>query len=327
MTQETYLKPEEVRSVAVIGTGSVGASWTALFLAHGLRVVAFDPSSGAEGRTRKFIEDAWPALFKLSIAKTARPDLGQLSFVPTPSAAANSSDVVQENVLENLSLKKTILAELDGAATADKIILSSTGGIAPSQLQSGLLHPERFVVVHPFNPAHLIPLVEVVGGKDTSPAAVDWALNFARLLGKHPIRLNAEASGHMTNRLQFALVREAVNCLLEGIASAQDIDAALRFGLAPRWMLMGSFLTLHLAGGKGGMRGILDHAGPAIEEWWTPTHALKLTEPVKARLVQAAAEVSGGKHIDDWIGWRDQYLVDVLKLQVKSDNDPLKASK
>lgn len=315
MTSEHYLSPQDIRSVAVIGTGSVGASWAALFLAHGISVIAHDPSPGAEGRTRAFVTDAWPALRQLGIASSDTPPLGRLRFAATAAEAASAADLVQENTPEKPELKAAVLAELDAAATADKIILSSTGGIPPSRMQAGLVHPQRLVVVHPFNPTHLIPLVEVVGGKLTAPAAIDCAMAFARHVGKQPIRLFSEASGHMTNRLQFALVREAVACLLEGIADAADIDRAVRFGLGPRWMLMGSLLTLHLAGGPGGMESILDHAGKAIEEWWTPTRQLEMSPELKARLVAAAQEVSAAQPVSDWVAWRDQNLVDIIKLQ------------
>jgi len=319
MSKETYLRPQDIRSVAVIGTGSVGASWAALFLAHDMSVIAHDPSSGAESLARRFITDAWPALVELGIASSASPDFGKLRFVGSAGEAALAADLVQENVPEKTDLKARVIAEIDAAATPDKIILSSTGGMPPSQLQESCVHPERFVVVHPFNPSHLIPLVEVVGGKRTSPEVVQWALAFARHVGKQPIRLNVEANGHMTNRLQFALVREAVHCLLEGIASAEDIDAAVRYGLGPRWTLMGSLLTLHLAGGPGGMRGILDHAGKAIEEWWTPMSQPSLTAAVKARLVEASAEVSDGRSIAEWVTWRDRQLVELIKLQAAGE--------
>src|SRR5450631_2220365 len=172
-----------------------------------------------------------PALVDLGIASAEQPPLHMLRFVSTVAQATRAADLVQENVPEKPDLKAQVLAEIDAAATPDKIILSSTGGMPPSQLQESCAHPERFVVVHPFNPSHLIPLVEVVGGKKTSPDVVRWAMGFARYIGKQPIQLNAEAIGHMTNRLQFALVREAVHCLLEGLASAKDIDAAVRYGL------------------------------------------------------------------------------------------------
>jgi carnitine 3-dehydrogenase len=319
MPAETYLRPEDIRSVAVIGTGSVGASWACLFLAHGMSVVAHDPAPEAEARARDFVTNAWPALRELGIATADAAPLHAMRFVGSAAEAVKSADLIQENIPEKPELKARLLREIDAAATPDKIILSSTGGIPPTSLQAACAHPQRLVVVHPFNPSHLIPLVEVVGGKLTDPAVVDWALAFARLLGKQPIRLNVEASGHMTNRLQFALVREAVACLVEGIASAKDIDAAVRYGLGPRWTLMGSLLTLHLAGGPGGMKGILDHAGAAIEEWWTPMTQPRLTPEVKEQLVRAAVEVSAGASVADWVQWRDENLVNVLKLQHASE--------
>ncbi|MBS0340656.1 MAG: hypothetical protein JSS56_09015, partial [Proteobacteria bacterium] len=183
MPKESYLRPEEIRTVAVIGTGSVGASWAALFLAHDMAVVAHDPGPNAESVTRSFITNAWPALVELGVAKMAMPPLEKLTFVDTPAAATRAADLVQENIPEKPELKARVLTEIDAAATPDKIILSSTGGIPPSQLQEACEHPERLVVVHPFNPSHLIPLVEVVGGSQTAPEVVDWAIEFARFVG------------------------------------------------------------------------------------------------------------------------------------------------
>jgi len=319
-----YLPPDQLRRVAVIGTGSVGASWIALFLAHGMAVVAHDPASGAEAFARDHVNQAWPALVELGLARVSQPPQGDLSFVDSVAEAARLADVIQENVPERPELKDRVLREIDGAADPCKIILSSTGGIPPSVLQAACEHPERLVVVHPFNPAHLIPLVEVVGGRDTDAEVIDWALDFARCLGKQPIRVRGEVSGHMTNRLQMALMREAVACLVDGIASANDIDMAIRYGLAPRWVLMGPLLTMHLAGGPGGMKGILNHAGAAVEEWWTPRSQPRLTPEVKARLIAAADEVSRRAAIADWIRWRDSHLVEVLKLQqIGSGDEPI----
>src|SRR5690606_27316152 len=156
-------------------------------------------------------------------------------------------------------------------------------------------------------------------GELTSPQVVQWAMEFARHVGKHPIHLHTEASGHMTNRLQFALVREAVACLVEGIASARDIDAAVRYGLAPRWALMGGIMTLHLAGGPGGMQGILNHAGEAIQQWWKPGPEPRLTPEVVGQLVEAAQQVSAGQPVNEWVQWRDHSLVEVLALQTATE--------
>ncbi|MBC7203402.1 MAG: hypothetical protein H5U29_07735 [Pusillimonas sp.] len=312
-----YKGPDQIRVVAVLGTGSVGASWIALFLAHGLEIIAYDPSPRAPESVNDFVSSAWPALLDMGRTKLPHPPLDLIHFVSSPGEAARMADVIQENCPEHLEIKKTLLTEVEAAADSSKIILSSTGGIPPSAMQKVCTHPERLVVLHPFNPTHLIPLVEVVGGGGTSPVVLDWAMDFARFLHKHPIRLHAETNGHMTNRLQFALVREAIACLQEGIASASDIDAAVRYGLGPRWALMGGLLTLHMAGGTKGMQGILDHAGQAIQEWWTPSTSVTLTPELVQKLVQAAQEVSQGESVQSWAQWRDEGLVNVLKLQEK----------
>ena len=312
-----YKKIDEIGVVAVLGTGSVGASWIALFLAHGLEVIAYDPSPNAPKNVNDFVSNAWPALCELGRPKLPHPPLDLIRFVSSAGEAARMADVIQENCPEHLEIKKQLLSEVDAVAAPSKIILSSTGGIPPSVMQEACTYPERLVVLHPFNPTHLIPLVEVVGGRKTSPVVVDWAMDFARSLHKQPICLHAETNGHMANRLQFALMREAVACLQDGIASARDIDAAVRYGLGPRWALMGGLLTLHLAGGDKGMQGILDHAGQAIQEWWTPSESVTLTPELVQKLVKAAQEVSQGESVQHWVKWRDEGLVDVLKLQEK----------
>ena len=316
-----YLAPEKVSTIGIVGTGSVGASWTTLFLAHGLNVVAYDPAAGSADRTRTFVRDAWPSLMDLKGTPKRKIPEHLLQFVSTLEAVALGSEVIQENVPERADVKALVISTLDAHASPEKILLSSTGGIPPTVLQQSCKRPERFVVVHPFNPTHLVPLVEVVGGQRTSPEVVSWAMAFSRNVGKHPIRLKREAPGHMTNRLQFALLREAVHCLIEDVASPSDIDAAIRYGLGPRWALMGSLLTLHLAGGAGGMQGILNHAGDAIETWWDALGQPHLGPDVREKLVEAAQEVALGHSIDEWVNWRDHNLTKVLKL-MNRDPEP-----
>ena len=314
------MSPAEVGTAGIVGTGSVGASWTALYLAAGLSVVATDTAAGAEERARSFVAEAWPALRRLGLAHEPAPPQDRLRFVATAAMAAAAADFVQENVLEVPEVKGRVLAEIDAALPAGRVIGSSTGGIPPSALQAHCAHPERLVVIHPFNPAHLVPLVEVVGGAATAPEVVDWAMAFARRLGKHPIRVRREAPGHMVNRLQFALLREAVHCLVEGIASAEDIDAAVSQGLGPRWALMGSLGILTLAGGPGGMAGILDHTGAAIDGWWQALGQPRLTPAVRHRLVAAADEIAGGRSLAELIRWRDDKLVDLLAVVHEREN-------
>ncbi|MFN3312601.1 MAG: 3-hydroxyacyl-CoA dehydrogenase NAD-binding domain-containing protein [Hyphomonas sp.] len=311
----TFVQPSELTTIAEIGVGTVGASWSALMLAKGLHVRAFDPAPDARDKAISLIRAAWPSLRTLQIATDSAPPLDRLSFHPTIEEAVSSANVVQENTPETLENKKAVFARIGAAAGSSVIILSSTGGMIPSDLQELCPRPERVIVFHPFNPTHLIPLVEVVAGKETAVELIEWAMEFARFLGKKPIRLDVELVGHMTNRLQFALVREAVRCIVEGVASARDVDAAVRYGLAPRWMLMGGLQTLHLAGGYGGMRGILDHAGAAIEDWWRPGDEIRLTDAVKSILVDAGTELSNGSDIGSWMDWRDAELVEMLRAQ------------
>ncbi len=309
-----YIPPAQIEMVGIIGTGSVGASWAALFLAHGMRVLAHDPAPGAEAKTQAFIADAWPSLMALLGTPQRAFPAEKLRFLPSIEAVAQGAQVIQENAPERPEIKAEIIAAIDAAASREKIILSSTGGIFPTILQQSCRYPERFVVMHPFNPAHLIPLVEVVGGSATAPAVTAWAMAFAELCGKHPIQLLREATGHLTNRLQFALLREAVHCLAEGIASPTDIDDAVRYGLGPRWALMGGLLTMHLAGGPGGMKGILDHAGSAIQGWWDSLGQPHLDPATRDKLLAAAQEVANGHSIAEWVEWRDRNLVQMVQL-------------
>lgn len=318
MSTANCIPPDQIRTIAVIGTGSVGASWASLFLAKGIRVQAYDKHPDAKKNAEEFVKAAWPALHQLGVTELEEPDLSLISFSTTIKEAVKDADIVQENVFEDIGLKRDVLKLIEAGIAEQTLIISSTGGIPPTELQKACSHPERFVVVHPFNPSHLIPLVEVVGGEKTASAVVEWAMTFARYMHKEPVHVKLETSGHLTNRLQFALVKEAIACLIEGVASASDIDRSVRFGLAPRWTLMGSLLTLHLAGGKGGMKGILDHAGHAIETWWTPRVVPKLDDQLIGLLDKISSDVANKQDVQDWIKWRDEQLVNVLKLQAQS---------
>lgn len=225
MPFKSYVPPHEINSVAVIGTGWAGSGWPALFLAHGLEVFAYDPAPEAEPRMRDFIVMAWPALRELGLSKSEDAPLERPRFVESPTTAARTADLIQENVPEKTELKGEVLRESDAEADRSKIIMSSTGGIMPTTLQASCKHPQRLVVVHPYNPPHLMPLVEVVGGRQTDPTIVDWAMEFARLLGKQPIRLNSEATRHMTNYLsRQAWIDAAVAKLAGHSVTALRVD-------------------------------------------------------------------------------------------------------
>jgi carnitine 3-dehydrogenase len=241
---------DAIRTIAVIGTGTIGASWAALFLGHGLDVIANDPAADAEARVRAFVARALP-----DARPATAPAAGQLTFVETPEQAAARADLVQENAPEREDLKIDLIARLEAAAPPHAIIASSTTAFPQSKLAAKANDPARIIVAHPFNPPHLVPLVELVG----ATPAVRRASAFYKSLGREPVVLRKEAVGHLANRLQAAVMREALYCLEQGIADVEDIDRALCYGPGLRWAFMGPFLTYHLAGGAGGIRRYFAH--------------------------------------------------------------------
>ena len=220
---------------------------------------------------------------------------------------------IHENGPKDAALKRRIYAEAEEAAHPDAIIASSSGGLPPTPLQAEMRHPERFLIAHPFNPPHIVPLVEVLGGEKTALQSIDRMLVHLKALGKHPIKLDREMPGYLTNRLQFALLREAINCLVEGVASAESIEDAVTYGLAPRWMVMGSLTTLTLAGGDGGMQRVLDSFSVAIEGWWKALGSPTMTVEVKDKLLSAAEKLTAGRSIADMVQARDRNLVSILQ--------------
>lgn len=307
------LPQEHPKRIGLVGTGSVGSGWAAIHLARGHDVIACDPAPDAEQRVRAFVEDTWDALHRLGLATEARMPADKLNFARSPGEVAAAAELVQENAPENLALKQEVYAEIESNAPPALVIASSTGGIPPTQLQAKMRHPERLVVCHPFNPPHLIPLIEIIGGEKTSPDVVAWALRFFATLGKKPIRIDKEVTAFLTNRLQFALLREAVHCVTEGIASPQAIEDAMRYGLGPRWAVMGALTTFTLAGGPGGMPHVLSIA-PELQKWMDAGGSPKLTSPeVQAKLIDAAEQITRGRSLPEWIAWRNERLVDLLR--------------
>ena len=303
-----------VRRVAVIGTGTIGASWAAYFLARGLSVTASDPAPQAEGRLRRFVDRAWPVLTRLGASHPAPPhDL--LNFHPEPEAAAADADFVQESGPEREEIKHALLPRIDAVLPPETVIASSSSGLLISRLSAGCRHPERCVIGHPFNPPHLIPLVEVVGGERTAPAAIENALAFYRAIGKRPIHIRREVKGHVANRLQAALWREAVHLVATGVASVADVDVAISEGPGLRWALMGPHLTFHLAGGDGGMPHFLDQLGPPLESWWDDLGRPRLTQEVRDALTVGVAAEAAGRDIATLATERDRFLLDLLALK------------
>lgn len=300
------------RRIAVVGTGLIGSSWAAFFLARGFDVVASDPASGAEEKLRAFVERCWPTLTQLGVTEGSSRE--RLSFVSTAAAAVEGADFVQESGPERLELKHRLYAEMDEAAGPEVILASSTSGLTMSAIQTVCRKPERCVVGHPFNPPHVMPLVEIVGGKTTSPETIERADTFYSSLGKHTIRLNREVPGHVANRLQAALWREAVHLVSEGVVDVADVDAAVTAGPGLRWAIMGPNLIFHLGGGPGGMAHFMEHLSGPFTSWWEDLGEPRLTPELKQTLIEGTKAEAGEQSIEALARRRDEALVGILKL-------------
>ena len=299
------------RPVAVVGTGVIGAGWAALFLAHGYDVRAHDPAPGAEARLRAAVDDAWPALTRLGLAHGA--DRARLSFHDDAAEAVADAAFVQESGPESPELKTALLSTIDAAAPADAVIASSSSGLMPSTLQEMCAHhPERVLVGHPFHPAALVPLVEVVPGIASSEAAVAAAVACYEGLGKRPIVVRREVPGHVTNRLQAALWREAYSLVERGVASVADIDAAISNGPGLRWALLGPLAGQHLSGGPGGMAHTLRHLGPPAQAWMDDLGTPRLTDDLADLLVRGVDDELADVDQQQLVAQRDELLIELL---------------
>jgi 3-hydroxyacyl-CoA dehydrogenase len=310
----THTKP--IRRIAVIGTGVIGASWTALFLAKGLQVVATDIAPNAEASLRKFVETAWLALQRLGLS----PEASQLNlkFTPALTQAVAGADLVQENGPERLDFKQKLYKQLDELLPSDVIIASSSSGLKMSDIQLGAVsHPERCVIGHPFNPPHVIPLVEIVGGAKTSEETIRRAEEFYTSIGKKTVRLKKELPGHVANRLQAALAREVYYLIAEDVLSAADVDTALSWGPGLRWGVMGNMMLNHLGGGSGGIEHFFaQFAGPMAASWKALGSPV-LTPEVQKKLIDSVHAEIGSRTIEELEADRDEVLFGLIELRTK----------
>jgi 3-hydroxyacyl-CoA dehydrogenase len=308
------------QKIGIVGCGVIGASWAAYYLARGFDVGATDPAPGAEQKLRELVAQYWPALIKIGLAPGA--SMNRLTFDPDPAKALSGAGFVQENGPERVDIKRILLAEISAAVADDVIIATSSSGILISEIQGGASHPERVVLGHPFNPPHLIPLVEVVGGNDTTPEVIERTLAFYRDIGKKPIHIRREVKGHVANRLQAALWREAFYLVDQGIASVSDVDTAIAHGPGLRWALLGPFLNLHLSGGSGGIGHVIDHLGPPIQTWWHDLGDLSFTPQVRAQAVAGVEEELSGHTLSALQDERDEVLIRLLSLKAQAPELP-----
>jgi carnitine 3-dehydrogenase len=300
----------DIRKVALVGTGVIGAGWAARLLGRGIDVVATDPGAGAETRLREIIDNAAPALAKIG---GQAAESGRLAFTTELEEAVGEADFIQESAPEREDLKRDLLARVSRAARPGAVIASSSSGLLPSRLQAECIEPERVLIGHPFNPVYLLPLVEVVGGERTSAEALQRAEAFYAGIGMHPLRVRNEIEGYISDRLQEALWREALHLVSDGIATTDEIDRAVIHGPGLRWAFMGTCLTFHLAGGEAGMRRMLEQFGPALELPWTKLEAPDLSESLIERLVAGTEAQADGRSIRELERYRDESLIAIMK--------------
>ncbi|WP_281969087.1 3-hydroxyacyl-CoA dehydrogenase NAD-binding domain-containing protein [Roseovarius nanhaiticus] len=278
---------------ACLGAGVIGASWAALFLASGRSVAIHDPAADAEREVRAYIETAWPTLTQMGLTANATPDA--IRFCASAAEAATGAEFIQESVPERLEIKHALYSEIEPVLAPGAIVASSTSGLMLGDMQAGWHNPAPFVLGHPFNPPHLVPLVEVMGNHRTGAGVADAAAAFYDSIGKVTVRVQREVPGHIANRLQAAIWREAIHLVQEGVASVDDIDKAMWAGPGLRWAAMGPTACFDMGGGAGGLQTFCDRLGDQFNGWCDDLGNARLTPDTIAMMVAGAAEAAGGE--------------------------------
>lgn len=306
----------QINNITVVGTGVIGNGWITRFLANGYKVTASDPDPTAEGRMREAVERAWPAMKQVGLREGASID--NLIFEEDVVKAVSHADFIQENVPEREALKRKVIAEIDQHAPKESIIASSTSGILPSTLQADCVHhPERVIVAHPFNPVYLMPLVELVGGLKTEQFFINKGKEFYDGMNMKPLIVQKEIEGHVADRLMEAIWRESLHIVNDGVATTEEVDASIVYGPGLRWALMGPFMTLHMGGGKQGMRHLLEQFGPALKLPWTKLVAPELTDELAEKVITGCEAQTAGVEMEQLEERRDQFLIELQELLEK----------
>ena len=306
-----YRDPTSVTRVTSIGAGPIGAGWAAHFLARGYDVCAYIHDPKERESFDAILDTAWISLSALGLEKGASRD--RLSVTSDLDVAVQDTDFIQESAPERIEVKQALYKTLGEIVPSHVVIGSSTSGLTMTDIQQNCATPERCVIGHPFNPPYLLPLVEIVGGKQTSPDAVAWAGKFYEAAGKSPLIMKKEIPGFVATRLQEALWREALHMVANGEATPADIDNALMNGPAPRMAVQGQCMAFHVACGEGGMATNLDQFGPALKLPWTRLEAPELTQELRDRMVEGCNAIAGTQRFEDMAAKRDAQIVAVLR--------------
>jgi carnitine 3-dehydrogenase len=304
---------QPVRRIAIVGTGVIGASWAAYYLARGFDVVATDTGPQAEASLRKYVDDAWPLLVQAGLSAGAARD--RLTFSADMNRALATADWVQENAPERPDFKIKLFAQMDEATPPNSIIASSSSGITMDVIQSGCKRPERCVIGHPFNPPHVVPLVEVVGGAKTSEATIERAMAFYADIGKKPVRLHKALPGHVANRFQAALYKEVLYLVQQGVLSVADADVAVCYGPGIRWGVMGPSLQWHVGGGQGGIQHFMEHLMDPLAGMMKTLGTPEITPQLKQTVVDAVLKEAAGRSVEELAREENLILSGLLKLR------------
>ncbi|MEM7344555.1 MAG: 3-hydroxyacyl-CoA dehydrogenase NAD-binding domain-containing protein [Chloroflexota bacterium] len=305
-----------IKTLGLLGTGVIGGGWAARALHCGIDVIAADIDPKQEAWIRGAVETAAPSLDALTEGMVV-PTKGTLTFTTDPAEMASQADFIQENVPEVLEIKRKALAPIAEMTEPDVIISSSTSGFMPTEIQKGMTHPERFIVGHPFNPVYLCPLVEIVGGVETSDTAKTAAQAFYQSIGMHALMVRREVPGHISDRLQEAMWREILHSLNDDIATTGELDESIVYGPGLRWAIMGMNQIYMIAGGEGGARHFMKQFGPALEWPWSYLKAPELTDEIIDRFVDGTAEQAQGRSIRELEMVRDECLVAIQRVLAK----------
>ena len=307
----------KIKTVGIVGTGVIGTGWIIRNLAHNKIVHAYDQNKNLKNYVLKEIKRTSKSIKKLFGKKIL---IKNLKFFNSLENALSNVDFVQESVLENYKVKTDLIQKISKYVKSNVIISSSSSGLLPSKIFSKCKNPQRGIIGHPFNPAYLLPAVEIVPGKKTTRKFLSDANKYYKSISMRPIMLKKELPGYLSDRLQEALWREGLHIINENYATTQELDRAIEDGPGLRYSIMGTFLTFHLAGGNAGMKHMLKQFGPALKLPWTKLKAPKLTNKLSDKLISGTKKQAKGKSINMLSNIRDQYLVDVLKIRKKYEN-------
>jgi carnitine 3-dehydrogenase len=305
-----------IQRIAIVGTGVIGASWAAYYLARGFDVIATDPGPDAETKLRKYVDEAWDSLIAQGLSSGASRD--RLQFTTDMKEAVGAADFVQENAPERPEFKIKLFADLDDATPTDSILASSSSGITMDVIQTNCKRPERCVIGHPFNPPHIIPLVEVVGGAKTSEDTIQRAIDFYAAIGKKPVRLYKALPGHVANRFQAALYKEVLYLVQQGVLSVEDADTAICYGPGLRWGVMGPSLQWHLGGGQNGIHHFMEHLMPPLAGMIKTLSTPDVTDALKQSVVDGVTKEAGTRSVDELAQRENKVLVGLLALRANA---------